>query len=84
MSAMQPLDQAGKAQKKFNLEVSMSNRYRDEDNLPNFKCDECLKECDVIEETFDYSGTHCNGGQDGTHRAGIYSSSCCDSEFSEI
>lgn len=59
----------------------MNMNNRDEDCGPDYQCDEC----DVIEETFDYSGTHCNNGKSGTHRTGIYLSSCCDSHhFTEI
>ena len=62
----------------------MNNRYRDEDCAPDFKCEECGEVCGIVEETFDYSGTHCNNGQGGTHRTGNYSSSCCDAGYEEI
>ena len=48
-----------------------------------FICDDCKEECGVVEETFDYSGTHCTYGKGGTHHTGNYVSDCCLSEFSE-
>ena len=47
------------------------------------KCLSCSCECTVSEETFEYSGTHCNNGNSGTHRTGNYTSDCCDSDFVE-
>ena len=47
------------------------------------KCSECGDECQVIEETFDYSGTHCNHGNSGTHHTGHYVSKCCLAELEE-
>lgn len=49
-----------------------------------YKCLDCGEECNIIEETFDYSGTHCTHGNGGTHHTGYYSSSCCDADFEEI
>ena len=40
-------------------------------------CTDCNEECSVVEETFDYPGTYCNYGHSGTHRTGVYVSSCC-------
>lgn len=48
-----------------------------------FICLECGEECGTVEETFDYSGTHCNNGQAGTHRTGHYVSDCCLSEYED-
>lgn len=44
------------------------------------KCLECNEDCKIVEETFDYSATHCapNGG---IHKTGFYTSDCCDAEF---
>ena len=47
-------------------------------------CPECNQECLVvpIDDSFDYSGTHCTGGQPGTHRVPIYYvSDCCEAEI---
>jgi len=41
------------------------------------RCRECGDPCSVVEETFDYSGTHCTNGAGGTHHTGIYVSDCC-------
>ena len=40
-------------------------------------CTECGDECPVVEETFDYVGTHCTHGNPGTHHTGIWVSNCC-------
>jgi len=48
-----------------------------------FKCKSCGDECCVIEETFDYAGSHCTHGASGTHRTGIYVSDCCLSDYDE-
>jgi len=48
-----------------------------------FICSECGDECKRVEETFDYSGTHCNNGISGTHHTGVYVSDCCSSEYHE-
>jgi len=31
------------------------------------RCSSCGEICDIVEETFDYAGTHCNHGQAGTY-----------------
>lgn len=49
-----------------------------------FKCLECGEECGTVEETFDYSGTHCNNGQAGTHKTGHYVSDCCLGEYGDL
>ena len=44
-------------------------------------CPECGEECQVIEidDSFDYSGTHCTGGMSGTHNVPVYyASDCCE------
>ena len=51
---------------------------------PDIKCVECGEPCGTIEETFDYSGTHCTHGISGTHRTGIYVSDCCLSDYIEM
>ncbi len=58
--------------------------YEDYDCTPMFKCNECGELCKVIEETFDYSGTHCTNGNGGTHRTGHYASDCCDAGYEEV
>jgi hypothetical protein len=47
---------------------------------PLFICSACREPCQIVEEVFDYSATHCapNGG---THHTGFYTSDCCDAEF---
>ncbi len=46
-------------------------------------CDECKEECELVEETFDYAGTHCTHGQPGTHHTGVYVSECCLADFTD-
>ena len=53
------------------------------DNDLKFICEECGERCKVDEESFDYSGTHCTNGNGGTHKTGLYYSSCCDAGYSE-
>ena len=48
-----------------------------------FICEECGEPCESVEDTFDYSGTHCTNGNGGTHRTGEYSSSCCGADYLE-
>ena len=57
----------------------------DEDapDIVTLKCDECGNECNVIEETWGYSGTHCTNGIEGIHRTGHWYSDCCDAGYSE-
>ena len=40
-------------------------------------CINCGDECNAIEETFSYAGTHCTNGKDGVHHTGVYVSDCC-------
>ena len=49
-----------------------------------FKCVECGHRCALVEETFDYAGTHCTHGKSGTHHTGVYVSSCCLADYEEI
>ena len=44
-------------------------------------CTECKEPCRLEEETFNYSGTHCNHGIAGTHHTGIYVSDCCGESY---
>ena len=60
-----------------------SMRDREEDDR-RYRCDECGEECAIVEETFDYAGTHCTHGLAGTHHTGQYASKCCDADFEEI
>ena len=49
-------------------------------------CPECGEECQVIavDDSFDYSGTHCTGGSQGTHNVEIYHvSDCCEAEIED-
>ena len=55
----------------------------DYSDIPRYRCKECGEECSIEEETFDYSGTHCNHGTSGTFHTGHYSSSCCDFDFED-
>ena len=43
-------------------------------------CNHCKKECEEItyDDSFNYSGTHCTGGLDGTHHESHKASDCCD------
>ena len=47
------------------------------------KCTECGEECALVEETFDYSGTHCTHGRSGTHHTGVWVSECCFADYEE-
>ena len=49
----------------------------------DFICDDCEQACSIFEETIDFSGTHCTGGRDGTHRTGVYLSECCNADYKE-
>ena len=44
-------------------------------------CCECGEECKIVEETFDYAGTHCTNGVSGTHHTGVYVSDCCSADY---
>ena len=46
-------------------------------------CVGCGEECGVIAESFDYAGTHCTGGNSGTHKTGRYISDCCLDDIEE-
>jgi len=65
---------------KSKVTCEMTRKNNDQDLLQDFKCNWCGEICEAVEETFDYSGTHCSGGKDGFHRTGNYLSSCCDAE----
>ena len=55
-------------------------------NMPadyEFKCDSCGDACELVEETFDYAGTHCTGGASGTHKTGVWLSKCCLADYSD-
>lgn len=49
-----------------------------------YLCKECLEGCEVFEDSFDYSGTHCSNGASGTHHTGFYQSRCCHASYEEI
>lgn len=40
-------------------------------------CPECKQPAEWVEETIDYSGTHCTNGKGGVHHTGIYVTKCC-------
>ena len=46
-------------------------------------CEDCGEECEIVEETFGYSGTHCTNGKSGTHHTGVYLSKCCLADFTD-
>jgi len=51
-------------------------------------CPECQEPCKVIplDNSFDYSGTHCTGGKSGTHYPSGYGdpvSDCCEVDIIE-
>ena len=54
------------------------------DREPKFKCSACGEPCEIVEETFDYSGTHCTNGKAGTHHTGVWVSDCCSGNYEEI
>jgi hypothetical protein len=56
-------------------------RQRFEDDDAIFHCTDCGRECTYHEESFSYSGTHCTGGEPGTHFTGIMRSDCCHAEI---
>ena len=47
----------------------------------NYACEACGELCEVVEESFDYAGTHCNHGNSGTHKTGKLESKCCGDYF---
>jgi len=49
----------------------------------DYICANCGEPCGIVEETFDYAGTHCTNGNSGTHHTGIYVSDCCLDEVDE-
>ncbi len=53
------------------------------DNIEPYKCSECGDICKLVEETFDYAGTHCTHGNSGTHKTGRWLSDCCLAEQEE-
>ncbi len=46
-----------------------------------YKCESCGDLCKLVEETFDYAGTHCTNGNAGTHKTGVYLSECCLADY---
>ena len=50
---------------------------------PERICTDCGDPCEVVEETFGYSGTHCTNGISGTHHTGVWVSDCCGAETEE-
>ena len=49
-------------------------------------CNDCGEECQIIgiDDSFDYSGTHCTYGRSGTHRVPVYpGSDCCEADTTE-
>ena len=58
-------------------------RWQHDETPPEYKCMMCGELCEVVEEEFDYSGTHCTYGQPGTHKTGEYVSRCCASDYEE-
>ena len=63
-----------------------TNLYPNEKNYSSkfAICPKCDKECKVIEmdDSFNYSGTHCTGGKSDTHHIPkYYISECCEVEI---
>jgi len=56
----------------------------DNDLFREVKCSECGEKCELVEETFDYAGTHCTFGRNGIHHTGLYVSDCCFADYEEI
>ncbi len=49
--------------------------------LDKYICGNCGEPCSIVEETFDYAGTHCTNGQSGTHHTGVFVSDCCLDDY---
>ena len=49
----------------------------------DYWCTDCEQPCTLVEETFDYAGTHCTHGVSGTHHTGHYVSACCNAEYTD-
>jgi len=49
----------------------------------DYICTECGDPCELVEETFDYAGTHCTFGKPGTHHTGVWVSECCLAEYED-
>jgi len=47
----------------------------------DYICTECGEPCELVEETFDYAGTHCTFGKPGTHHTGVWVSECCLADY---
>lgn len=49
-------------------------------------CKGCGEECILVmvDESFDYAGTHCTGGGSGTHIVRYPGSSCCGEEVEDL
>jgi len=62
----------------------MKNEFYIEEYEREYKCSYCGKRCKIIEETFDYAGTHCTHGNGGVHYTGVYKSACCYEDYEEI
>ena len=43
-------------------------------------CNDCREPCEIVEEVYEYSATHC-APSGGVHHTGYYLSNCCDAEF---
>ena len=54
-----------------------------EPDAPDVICADCNEVCKLVEETFDYAGTHCTYGKSGTHHTGVYVSDCCGADWYE-
>ena len=52
--------------------------------MKEYYCSECKDKCGIVEETFDYGGTHCTHGRSGTHHTGVWVSECCLADYEEI
>jgi len=61
--------------------VSRHNESRDEAIKDEYKCLSCGELCKLVEETFDYAGTHCTNGNSGTHKTGHYLTDCCLADY---
>ena len=46
-------------------------------------CESCGQQCELVEESFDYAGTHCTNGRPGTHRTGVFVTKCCGADSVE-
>jgi DNA-directed RNA polymerase subunit RPC12/RpoP len=71
-------------QKQLRVQI-MPILNKDEDDVQaTYRCLQCGGICEIVEESVDYTGTHCTNGNAGTHYTGDCYSLCCLSDFEII